>query len=216
MRGTQDSKQKFTTIHRREASIKQEGIFGAEEEEEITLEHYAMLEDAFRMHDTKGNGFLTKDDLRRWILDPVSPEAFSVAYVRWVTTPPSSSCGSSWPGSSSISQFPNIRFCPEDPSLQNSKRSIDIQATCTYLLYLPIHLTCRINGIGQFCNFCYVSFLVVDWLWRSGWTWIIVAAWTSQSFSGVLRVKLTCICCKVNVFSVWWMVWWLAGTLIQT
>ena len=65
MRGTQDSKQKFTTIHRREASIKQEGIFGAEEEEEITLEHYAMLEDAFRMHDTKGNGFLTKDDLRR-------------------------------------------------------------------------------------------------------------------------------------------------------
>ena len=63
--GTQGSKQKFTTFHRREASIKQEGIFGAEEEEEITLEHYAMLEDAFRMHDTKGNGFLTKDDLRR-------------------------------------------------------------------------------------------------------------------------------------------------------
>jgi len=49
---------------RREASIKQEGIVGAEEEEAISLEHYAMLEDAFRLHDTKGNGFLTKDDLR--------------------------------------------------------------------------------------------------------------------------------------------------------
>ena len=51
--------------YRREASIKQEGIVGSEEEEKIPLEHYAMLEDAFRMHDTKGNGFLTKEDLRR-------------------------------------------------------------------------------------------------------------------------------------------------------
>ena len=31
-------------FHRREASIKQEGIVGAEEEEAISLEHYAMLE----------------------------------------------------------------------------------------------------------------------------------------------------------------------------
>ena len=67
---------------------------GTEEEETISMEHYAMLEvvdcptqncsfyfciccyavlnpilsifeDAFRLHDTKGNGFLTKDDLRR-------------------------------------------------------------------------------------------------------------------------------------------------------
>ena len=31
-------------IDRREASIKQEGIVGTEEEETISLEHYAMLE----------------------------------------------------------------------------------------------------------------------------------------------------------------------------
>ena len=33
-----------SNFHRREASIKQEGIVGAEEEEAISLEHYAMLE----------------------------------------------------------------------------------------------------------------------------------------------------------------------------